>query len=55
VITVNPKKSDKINAAGPSLLPISWWRRYSGLIAKFGVDKYGQPLFFADAGKKDDY
>lgn len=54
VITVNPRKSDKINADGA--------RAFAGfvvakdtqdVIARFGVDKYGQALFFPDADKQD--
>lgn len=52
VITVNPAKSAKINYAGA--------RAFAGfmvapatqeIIGEFGIDKFGQPLFFPDAGK----
>ena len=54
VITVNPEKYPKINTAGA--------KAFSGfitsaegqtLIAEFGVERYGEPLFFSDAGKTD--
>jgi len=55
VITVDPKKSDKINAQGAlAFADFMVTRDSQETIAKFGVDKYGQPLFFADAGKKDE-
>lgn len=55
VITVNPKKSDKINAQGAkAFADFMVAKETQDIIAKYGVDKYGQPLFFADAGKKDE-
>ncbi|MFH1003802.1 MAG: substrate-binding domain-containing protein [Chloroflexota bacterium] len=54
VMTVNPNKSDKINAEGASafadfmVAPAT-----QEVIRTFGVDKYGQPLFFPDAGKTE--
>lgn len=54
VITVNPDKWPKINQAGANAFAdfvVS--KKGQDLIAKFGVDKYGQPLFTADAGKTD--
>lgn len=54
VITVNSAKFPKVNAAGARdfakylVLPET-----QKLIASFGVDKYGQQLFFPDAGKTD--
>ena len=54
VITVDPKKSDKINAAGAkAFADFMVAKDTQDAIAKFGVDKYGQPLFYADAGKSD--
>jgi len=54
VITVNPKKSDKINAEGArAFADFMVAKDTQDVIAKFGVDKYGQPLFFADATKSD--
>ncbi len=54
VITVSPTKSPKVNNAGANAfadyLVSSDTQK---LIGSFGVDKYGQPLFFPDAGRKD--
>jgi tungstate transport system substrate-binding protein len=55
VITVNPRKSDKINAEGArAFADFIVAKDAQDAIARFGVDKYGQPLFFADAGKKEE-
>jgi tungstate transport system substrate-binding protein len=55
VVAVNPEKSDKINAQGAkAFADFVVAEDAQGLIARFGIDKYGQPLFFADAGKTDD-
>lgn len=55
VITVNPKKSEKINVAGAkAFAEFMVAKETQDVIAKFGVDKYGQALFFPDAGKKDE-
>ena len=54
VMPVDPKKFPKVNAAGGNVFAdylVS--PEAQTLIASFGVDKYGQPLFFADAGKTD--
>ena len=54
VITVNPHKFPKVNAAGASALAdylVS--EETQRLISAFGVEKYGEPLFFPDAGKSD--
>jgi tungstate transport system substrate-binding protein len=54
VITVSPRKFPKVNAAGANAFAdflVS--PDTQGLIASFGVDKYGEPLFFPDAGKTD--
>lgn len=54
VIVVNPEKHTKVNAAGARA-----WAAFvvrgdvQKLIGEFGVDKYGEPLFFPDAGKPD--
>jgi len=54
VITVNPAKSDKINKAGAiAFAEFMVAKETQDAIGKFGVDKYGEPLFFPDAGKKD--
>ena len=54
VITVNPRRFPNVNVAGANafadyLVSAETQR----LIASFGVDKYGEPLFFPDAGKND--
>ncbi|MDD5126531.1 MAG: substrate-binding domain-containing protein [Dehalococcoidales bacterium] len=54
VIEVNPQKSDKINAAGAKAFSdfiVS--TEIQEFIGKFGVDAYGLPLFFPDAGKPE--
>jgi tungstate transport system substrate-binding protein len=54
VITVSPARFPKVNSAGANA-----FAEYlvhpdtQRLIASFGVDKYGQQLFFPDAGKPD--
>jgi tungstate transport system substrate-binding protein len=55
VITVNPEKWPNINVAGGKAFA-DWLvaADTQALIAKFGVEKYGQALFIADAGKADD-
>jgi tungstate transport system substrate-binding protein len=53
VIEVNPAKFPKINAAGArALSDFMVSRKVQEIIGRFGVDKYGSPLFFPDAGKK---
>ncbi|MDP2726016.1 MAG: substrate-binding domain-containing protein, partial [Dehalococcoidia bacterium] len=55
VIQVNPAKSDKINIAGAkAFADFETSKDTQDTIAKFGVDKYGQQLFFPDAGKKEE-
>jgi tungstate transport system substrate-binding protein len=54
VITVNPDKSTKINYDGA--LAFAKFLTDPGtqeVIGQFGVDKYGQPLFYPDAAKTD--
>ena len=54
VIVVNPEKWPAVNVAGARA-----WANFltsqegQDLIGNFGVDKFGQPLFFPDAGKSD--
>jgi len=54
VITVNPEKWPKINLAGAKAFA-DYVTSPEGqkLIAEFGIEKYGQPLFFPDADKTD--
>lgn len=54
VITVNPEKWPKVNAAGAQAFAdflIS--EEGQAMIGEFGVEKYGQPLFTPDADKTD--
>ena len=54
VITVNPDKWPKINYDG-ALVFAKWITSpdIQAVIGKFGVDKFGAPLFFPDADKTD--
>jgi tungstate transport system substrate-binding protein len=55
VITVNATKFPRVNRAGADAFAdylVS--TEAQDLIGKFGVDRYGQPLFFPDAGKKEE-
>ncbi len=55
VITVNPLRFPRVNRAGADAFAnylVS--QRAQSLIGTFGVDRFGQPLFFPDAGKRDD-
>jgi tungstate transport system substrate-binding protein len=54
VITVNPDKSPKINYDGAlSFAQFMIDLATQEVIGQFGVDKYGQPLFYPDADKTD--
>lgn len=54
VITVNPAKWEKVNYDGAvAFLKFITGPATQDTIAKFGVDKYGQPLFYPDADKTD--
>ncbi len=54
VIIVNPAKWSKINVEGArAFSDYITSPEVQDMIGKFGVDKYGQPLFFADATKTD--
>jgi tungstate transport system substrate-binding protein len=54
VIDVNPAKWPKANAAGAKAFSdFMVARDTQDVISKFGVDKYGSPLFFPDAGKAE--
>jgi tungstate transport system substrate-binding protein len=53
VMQVNPEKFPKVNAEGGKAFDdFMVSQSTQKMIADFGVDKYGQPLFYADAGKK---
>ncbi|HRT61511.1 MAG TPA: substrate-binding domain-containing protein [Syntrophales bacterium] len=55
VIEVNPKKWPKANfAGGKAFADFMVSKETQDIIRTFGVDKYGSPLFFPDAGKKEE-
>jgi tungstate transport system substrate-binding protein len=55
VIEVNPAKWPKVNTAGAkAFADFMVSREVQGMIKTFGVDKFGSPLFFPDAGKKEE-
>ncbi len=54
VITVNPEKWPKVNYDGALAFSMFLTNpETQKVIGEFGVDKYGQPLFFPDADKTD--
>ncbi len=54
VLQVNPEKFPKVNAAGAkAFVDFLISPETQKFIGTFGVDKYGQPLFFPDAGKTE--
>jgi tungstate transport system substrate-binding protein len=55
VIELNPTKWPKVNAAGgKAFADFMVSKETQEIIQTFGVDKYGSPLFFPDAGKKEE-
>jgi tungstate transport system substrate-binding protein len=55
VIEVNAAKWPKVNTEGSKDFGAFMVnKKTQGVIKTFGVDKYGSPLFFPDAGKKDE-
>lgn len=55
VIEVNPKKWPKVNFTGAQAFAnFMVSKETQAVIKSFGVDKYGAPLFFPDAGKKEE-
>jgi tungstate transport system substrate-binding protein len=55
VIRVNPEKFPNTNLEGAkAFADFITSDEGQKIIAKFGADKYGQPLFFPDAGKTDE-
>lgn len=55
VMPVNPRKFPRVNAAGgQAFAQFMVSREAQDVIATFGRDRYGQPLFFPDAGKRDE-
>jgi tungstate transport system substrate-binding protein len=54
VLQVNPQKFPKVNADGArAFVNFLVSPETQKFISTFGVDKYGQPLFFPDAGKTE--
>ncbi|HIJ96365.1 MAG TPA: solute-binding protein [Desulfuromonadales bacterium] len=52
VIELNPAKSPKINViGGKAFADFMTVKKTQDLIGRFGVEKFGAPLFFPDAGK----
>jgi tungstate transport system substrate-binding protein len=55
VIEVNPAKWTKLNVAGAkAFADFMVSKETQEIIKTYGVDKYGSPLFFPDAGKKEE-
>lgn len=55
VIEVNPAKWPKVNAAGAkAFADFVVSKQTQEVIKTFGVEKFGSPLFFPDAGKKEE-
>ena len=55
VIEVNPSKWSKVNSAGAkAFADFMVAKETQDIIKTFGVDKFGSPLFFPDAGKKEE-
>jgi tungstate transport system substrate-binding protein len=55
VIQVNPTKWPRVNAAGAkAFADFMVSKKVQKIIKTFGVDKFGSPLFFPDAGKKEE-
>ncbi len=53
VIEVNPTKFPKVNApGGKAFADFMVSKEAQDIVKTFGVDKFGSPLFFPDAGKK---
>lgn len=54
VIEVNPAKWPKVNAEGAKAFnAFMTAKETQDVIAKFGIEKFGGPLFFPDAGKPE--
>ena len=55
VIEVNPAKWPKVNAAGAkAFADFMVSKEVQEIVKTFGVEKFGSPLFFPDAGKKEE-
>ncbi len=54
VMQVNPEKFPNVNGkAGKAFVDFMITPETQKMISQFGVEKYGQPLFYADAGKNE--
>ncbi len=54
VMQVNPEKFEKVNADGAqAFVEFMISEEVQDIIADFGVDKFGEPLFVPDAGKSE--
>jgi tungstate transport system substrate-binding protein len=55
VIEVNPAKWSKVNTAGAkAFADFMVSKEVQEIVRTFGVEKFGSPLFFPDAGKKEE-
>jgi tungstate transport system substrate-binding protein len=55
VIEVNPAKWPKVNiAGGKAFADFMVSKEVQDIVKTFGVDKFGSPLFFPDAGRKEE-
>jgi len=55
VMEVNPSRFPKVNApGGKALADFMLSAEAQGVIKTFGVEKFGEPLFFPDAGKREE-
>ncbi|MFI5340448.1 MAG: substrate-binding domain-containing protein [Candidatus Methylomirabilales bacterium] len=55
VLEANAAKFPRVNAAGgKAFADFMLSAETQEVVRKFGVDKYGEPLFFPDAGKRED-
>lgn len=55
VMAVNPAKFSKVNAPGArAFVEFMVSPEVQKIIGEYGKDKFGQPLFFPDAGKKEE-
>jgi tungstate transport system substrate-binding protein len=51
---VNPERFDGVNGeGGKAFVEFMVSKETQDIISKFGVDKFGRPLFIADAGKAE--
>jgi tungstate transport system substrate-binding protein len=55
VMEVNPSRSPKVNASGgKAFADFMVSTEVQAVIKTFGVEKFGEPLFFPDAGKREE-